>query len=111
MTPFAQKKSRKQNPSKTIAKKTKYDEMLHKFLDEDEGRVTHLELDCLKPRVGNGNTLYIAISYPAGQEDKFLYPIWDVFGGPVNVAPVPRQRSWRVENLDKVESFLSGGEW
>ena len=34
MTPVAQKKSRKQNPSKTIAKKTKYDEIYGTDSDE-----------------------------------------------------------------------------
>ena len=76
--------------------------LLHRFLNEEGGQVTHLELDCLKPRVGNDNVLH---SYLSGQEDRFVYPISDVFGGPLNVTPVPRRRSWRVKDLDKVEAF------
>ena len=70
-------------------------------LAEDGGQVTHLELDCLKPRLENDNILQ---GYPSGHEDIFLYPISDVFGGPLTVTPVPRRRSWRVEDLDRVEA-------
>ena len=63
-----------------------------------------MELDCLKPRVGNVDILD---GYPPDHDgDKYLYPLEDVLGGPLDVIPVPRKRSWRVVNLDKIESFF-----
>ena len=77
---------------------------VRRFLMEDDGDVTHLELDCLKPRVGNVDILD---GYPPDHDgDKYLYPLEDVLGGPLDVIPVPRKRSWRVVNLDKIESFF-----
>ena len=77
---------------------------IRRFLIDDDGEVTHLELDCLKPRVGNVNILD---GYPPEHDgDKYLYPLEDVLGGPLDVVPVPRKRSWRVVNLDKIETFF-----
>ena len=75
---------------------------LQRFLKDKDGDVTHLELDCLKPRVGN---IDILDGYPSGQGDKYLYPIEDVLGGPLDVVPVPRKQSWRVNKLQNIEYF------
>ena len=66
------------------------------------GEVNHLELDCLKPRVRNVDILD---RYPPDHDwNKNLHPLEDVLGGPLDVVPVPRKRSWRVViNLDKLE--------
>ena len=75
---------------------------LQRFLEDECGNVSHLELDCLKPRIGNINILD---GYPPDQDDKYVYPIEDVFGGPLDVIPVPRKRSWKVNDLANIESF------
>lgn len=75
-----------------------------RFLEDEGGRVTHLELDCLKPRVGNNKVLE---GYPIGQSDCFSYPLEDVFGGPLDLIPIPRTRKWSVPDLDKIESFFN----
>ena len=77
---------------------------IKRFLKDEEGEVTHLELDCLKPRVGNVDILD---GYPPDHGgDKYVYPLQDVLGGPLDVVPVPRKRSWKVPNLGKIESFF-----
>ena len=75
---------------------------LQRFLKDKDGDVSHLELDCLKPRIGNVDILD---GYPPGQDDKYLYPLEDVLGGPLDVIPVPRKRSWKVKDLKNIESF------
>lgn len=77
--------------------------MIKRFLMDEEGQVSHLELDCLKPRVGNVDILD---GYPPNQGDKYVYPLEDVLGGPLDVVPVPRKRSWRIPNLGNIESFF-----
>ena len=74
-----------------------------RFLEEEGGCVTHMELSCLKPRVGLDNVLF---GYPSGQEDDFVYAVEDVIGGPLSVDPVPRKNAWKVNNLDKMEAFF-----
>ena len=51
-----------------------------RFLEETGGKVTHLELDCLKPHVGNSN---IMDEYPEDQNDLFNFNVSDVFFGPI----------------------------
>ena len=77
---------------------------IKRFLKDEEGEVTHLELDFLKPRVGNVDILD---GYPPDHGgNKYVYPLQDVLGGPLDVVPVPRKRSWKVPNLEKIESFF-----
>ena len=72
-----------------------------RFLEEAEGKVTNIELDCLKPHVGNSN---IIEDYPEGQEDIYLYMIADVFAGPLVMEPYP-QRKWNVPNLKEIKQM------
>ena len=65
--------------------------------------MTHIELSCLKPRVGLENVLF---GYPSGQEDDFANTVEDVIGGPLSVDPVPRKNAWKVKDLDKMETFF-----
>ena len=77
--------------------------VLKRFLEDEGGNVTHIELDCLKPKVGNENVLY---GYPKGQSDCYAFPIEDVIGGPLDSVPVPRKMAWRFPNLPKIEEFF-----
>ncbi|CAL4074705.1 unnamed protein product [Meganyctiphanes norvegica] len=72
-----------------------------RFLEEAEGKVTNIELDCLKPHVGNSN---IIEDYPEGQKDIYLYMIADVFAGPLVMEPYP-QRKWNVPNLKEIKQM------
>ena len=56
-----------------------------RFLLDKDGLANALELDCLKPRVGNGRVLQ---SYEKSAErDLFIYPLHNVIAGPIKVIP------------------------
>ena len=74
---------------------------MKRFLEDGDGPVTALELDCLMPRVGNDCILE---GYPPGQGDPYMFPIEDVLGGFLAVQPAP-QKKWRVEDIYKMEAF------
>ena len=76
--------------------------VIRRLLTEKDGQVTHMELDCLKPKVGNGNILE---GYPDGQSDHYAFPIHNVFGGPLQSELVPKKKAWRFPDLDTVEDF------
>ena len=46
-----------------------------RFLLEENGSVTHIELDCLKPQVGNDCILE---GYPENETDPYMFKIEDV---------------------------------
>ena len=62
-----------------------------RFLAEEEGQVTALELDCLKPRVGSG---LILEAYPEGQADIYVFLIKDVILGPLLCTLPKKKGSW-----------------
>ena len=77
--------------------------VVKRFLDEKDGKVTHVELDCLKPRVGNTNILQ---ECPRDQPDVFCFNIQDIIGGPLRLIPIPRSKKWRVPEYEKVLTFF-----
>ena len=72
-----------------------------RFLAESKGKVTHLELDCLKPHIGNSN---IMDEYPEDQNDIYTFKFSDIFLGPIVIEPYPK-RKWKVEDLKKIKDF------
>lgn len=74
---------------------------VRRFLEDAEGPVTGLQLDCLKPRVGNTTVLD---EYPEGHGDIDLFNITDVFGGPLDIQPLPK-RKWNIPNLVQIIKF------
>ena len=75
---------------------------VRRFLEDADGPVTGLELDCLKPRVGNTTVLD---EYPEGHGDIDLFNITDVFGGPLDIKPLPK-RKWDIPNLLEILNFF-----
>ena len=56
-----------------------------RFLLDKDGLANALELDCLKPSVGNGTVLQ---SYDKSTErDLFVYPLHNIIAGPIKVIP------------------------
>ena len=72
-----------------------------RFLDEADGKVSQLQLDCLKPRVGNTTVLQ---EYPEGRSDIDIFNVTDVFGGPIDIKPLPKKK-WDVPNLLEIIKF------
>ena len=88
-----------------------------RFLDDEDGAITGIELDCLKPHVGTGTELE---SYAGGSSrDIDVFPIHDIIEGSLFVEPlkgnrwnVPTYRSlkekfMRVVQLDRSHIFYS----
>ena len=76
---------------------------IERFLYDEGGGVTKMEMDCLKPHVGNDN---IMESYPAGQKDKYMCDITNIFTGPVIIYPKPKGK-WEVPNLPEIKFFYT----
>ena len=74
-----------------------------RFLNEKDGTVTHLELDCLKPQVGNGCTLE---SYPDGQSDVWMFELKDVFGGPLACTIPTCKHQWIFPDINKAKAYF-----
>ena len=56
-----------------------------RFLLDKDGLANALELDCLKPHVGNGTVLQ---SYDKSTErDLFINPLHNIIAGPVKIMP------------------------
>ena len=91
---YKSKKSKKE--SLYIGKATK------RFLEDENGRVKELELNFLKPHVGNTTILE---EYPGGQQDVEICKLTDVLGGPLNVS-YQGNGKWNVHDLLNVQNFL-----
>ena len=74
-----------------------------RFLLEENGPVAHIELDCLKPQVGNDCILE---GYLENEIDLYMFKIEDVFGGPLSFNLPPKKRAWSFPNLNKVKVFF-----
>ena len=74
-----------------------------RFLDEEDGNVTHLELDCLKPQIGNDCILE---AYPEEQSDRYVFAIQDVFYGPMECTIPRKKRAWRFPHLNQAKEFF-----
>ena len=58
-----------------------------RFLDDDPdegGKCTSLQLDCLKPHIGNSLTME---EYPEDQHDLHNFEIHNIFAGPLQMNP------------------------
>ena len=77
---------------------------LKRFLDAPNGQITHLEIDCLKPRVGNDNILQ---EYPAECRDIYTFKVYDVIAGPLNLTPISKSKDWKAPDYDKVLDFFN----
>ena len=62
---------------KRRARKLSVGQAKQQFLTEKDSIVTHLELDCLKPQVGNGCTLE---PYPDEQSDVWMFKLKEFLG-------------------------------
>ena len=72
---------------------------MKRFLCDENGPATSLEIDCLKPNFGKSN---IFDSVPSHlQRDIGLFNIEDVSVGPLNVTPY-RRNKWVVEDYDAI---------
>ena len=72
---------------------------MKRFLCDENGPATSLEIDCLKPNFGKSN---IFDSVPSHlQQDIGLFNIEDVFVGPLNVTPYCGNK-WVVEDYDAI---------
>ena len=74
-----------------------------RFLDEKDGNVTHLELDCLKPQIGND---FVLEAYPEEQSDRYVFAIQDVFYGPMKCTIPRKKRAWRFPHLNNAKQFF-----
>ena len=74
-----------------------------RWLQDEDGKVESLQLDCLKPRVGNNFTLE---SFPPGQEDIYNFKLHDIVGGPL-ACRVPKRKPgcWVFPDLEKANDF------
>ena len=67
--------------------------MVRRFLEDADGPVQGMELDCLSPHVGTGTIL---ASVPAHlQPDNAVFPIFDIIAGPLEVTPLKAEK-WNV---------------
>ena len=86
-----------------------------RFLDDVDGPVSGIELDCLKLKVGSGTVLE---SYGEGNPDIGIFSIYDVIDGPITVVfkgnrqwdvpnyEVLKEKFMRVKNINRQEIFL-----
>ena len=73
-----------------------------RFLTGQEEKASNLELDCLKPHVGNNIMME---EYPEDQSDVYIFHISDIFAGPVYMEPLP-QRKWNVPKLNEIVNYF-----
>ena len=76
---------------------------MRRFLEEKDGPVNHIQLDCLRPRVGSNLTLE---AYPEGSSDLFMFELKDVIAGPLLSVGPKRKRAWRFPNLEEVSLYF-----
>ena len=76
---------------------------LKRFLDEEGGKATHIELDCLRPQVGSGCTLK---GYPDTQHDIYVYQMQDVIGGPLRCLVPKKNKEWCFPDIQAVCKFF-----
>ena len=56
-----------------------------RFLYDEDGPVTAIELDCLKPRIGTGTILE---AYDKARKDVDRFPLCNIIAGPLNIVPM-----------------------
>ena len=64
-----------------------------RFLQDKDGPVTGLEVDCLKPHVGSGNILQSLPSHLPADID--IFPPYNIISGPIDVIPM-KGGKWQV---------------
>ena len=76
---------------------------MKRFLSDEGGDVTDLEIDCLKLNTGSSCILE---QTPEHLPDRYVFSIQDVIAGPLNVEPV-KNRCFKVPDYFKVKSLFS----
>ena len=77
-----------------------------RLLDDEAsagGKCTDVQLNCLKPHVGN--TLSME-EYPEGQVDQELFKIYNIIAGPVTMEPRPN-RKWHIPHLMDLKTIYN----
>ena len=72
---------------------------IRRFLYDEKGPVSSIELDCLKPRVGTGTVLE---SYDNARHDIDRFPLHNIIAGPLHVAPL-RSNKWDIPKYQSLE--------
>ena len=75
---------------------------LHCFLKDENGPVTHIELDCLKPHISKDGVIE---GYAEDGLDLYLYTLENIIAGPLVVENPPKRRTWRFPDIFKVKKF------
>ena len=73
----------------------------NRFLQDEEGKVKEIFIECLKPHVGNKN---IMEEYPEGQSDLYRCEPFNIFDGPLLMNPMSQKR-WDVPDLKRVKNL------
>ena len=77
-----------------------------RLLDDEAsagGKCTDVQLNCLKPHVGN--TLLME-EYPEGQVDEELFKIYNIIAGPITMKPSPN-RKWHIPHLKDLKTIYN----
>ena len=72
---------------------------IRRFLDDEGGPVSSIELDCLKPRIGTGTILE---SYEDDRRDLDQFPLYNIIAGPLQVEPL-HSRKWNIPSYPSLE--------
>ena len=73
-----------------------------RFMKDENGPVTHIELDCLKPHISKDGVIE---GYAEDGLDLYLYTLENIIAGSFVVEDPPKRRTWRFPDIFKVKKF------
>jgi len=71
---------------------------LDMFLEDEDGKVSSVMLNCLKPKVGSGT---IMEESPDHLPDESEFQIEDIIDGPIKTVPL-RNKKWDIPEYDSI---------
>ena len=76
--------------------------LLHRFLDDENGPVASVEMECLMAKVGSGDVLQATPFHLP--RDTAIFPLQDVISGPLLDIPKARDsRSYQVQGYENLK--------
>lgn len=76
--------------------------LMKRFLDDEDGKVTAIELSCLKPRVG---LTTIMEETPSHLPDIAIFKVEDIIDGPIRALPL-KGKKWDIQDYDSIFSYF-----